>query len=176
LLRCHDWTRPLIATVVACLSLLAVAAAADAGEPSTALQLHNAKRATARFKDVSKAEAAGYVRASECTTGRAGAMGVHYMNAALVGDPRLDIRKPELLLYEPQADGSMKLVGLEWMQLDTGQRAPRLMGHRFNGPMNHNGTAPWHYDLHVWTIRRNPRRTFAQYNPRVRCAAEAPTP
>jgi hypothetical protein len=157
-------TRPLIATVVACLSLLAVlavAAAAGAGEPSTALQLQKAKRATARFKDVSKAEAAGYVRASECTTGRRGAMGVHYLNAALVGDPRLDIRKPELLLYEPQADGSMKLVGLEWMQLDTGQGTPRLMRHRFNGPMNHNGTAPWHYDLHVWTIRRNPRGRYS---------------
>jgi hypothetical protein len=36
-------------------------------------------------------------------------------------------------------------------QLDTGQRAPRLFGRRFDGPMNHNGTAPWHFDLHVWT-------------------------
>jgi hypothetical protein len=88
----------------------------------------------------------------------------------------LDIREPELLLYEPQKDGSMKLAGVEWMQLDTRQRAPRLTGRRFNGPMNHNGTAPWRYDLHVWTIRRNPRSTFAQYNPHVSCAAEAPIP
>jgi len=172
-------TRPLIATTVACLSLLAVvavAAAAGGGDQSTALQLDKAKRATARFKDIAKAEAAGYVRAGECTTGRGGAMGVHYINGALLGDPKLDIRKPELLLYEPQADGSMKLAGIEWMQLETGQRAPRLMGRRFNGPMNHNGTAPWHYDLHVWTIRRNPRGTFAQYNPRVSCEAAAEAP
>jgi hypothetical protein len=56
-------------------------------------------------------------------------------------------------------------------QLDTGQRAPRIMGRRFQGPMNHNGTAPWHFDLHVWTIRKNPRGTFAQYNRRVSCDA-----
>jgi hypothetical protein len=70
-------TRPLIATIVACLSLLAVlavAAAAGSGDQSTALQLDKAKRATARFKDLAKAEAAGYVRAGECTTGRGGAM------------------------------------------------------------------------------------------------------
>ena len=172
-------TRPLIATIVASISLLAVvavAAAAGGGDPSTARQLDKVKRVTARFKDIHKAEAAGYVRAGECTTGRGGAMGVHYINGALLGDPKLDVRKPELLLYEPQADGSMKLAGVEWMQLDTGQRAPRLFGRRFNGPMNHNGAAPWHYDLHVWIIRRNPRGTFAQYNPRVSCAAEEAAP
>jgi hypothetical protein len=101
-------------------------------------------------------------------------MGVHYINGALLGDPKLDLRKPELLLYEPQDGGGMKLVGVEWMVLDTGQdRAPRIMGRRFDGPMNHGGTAPWHYDLHVWTVRRNPRGAFAQYNPRVSCEAEA---
>ncbi len=100
-------------------------------------------------------------------------MGVHYINGALLGDPRLDIRKPEVLLYEPQEDGSMKLVGVEYFVLDSGQRAPRIMGRRFQGPMTHGGTAPSHYDLHVWTVRRNPRGTFAQYNRRVSCAAEA---
>lgn len=165
-------TRPRIAALVACLSLLAVAAAtAGADSAKTDRQLAQVKKATARFKDVAKAEAAGYVAAGECVETRSGAMGVHYINGALLGDPKLDIRKPELLLYEPQADGSMKLVGVEWMQLDTGQRAPRLFGRRFDGPMNHNGTAPWHFDLHVWTVRKNPRGTFAQYNQRVSCDA-----
>jgi hypothetical protein len=35
--------------------------------------------------------------------------------------------------------------------------------------MTHNGTAPSHYDLHVWTYKRNTKGTFAQYNPRVSC-------
>ncbi len=163
-------TRQRIAALIACLSLLAVAAAAaGADSAKTESQLKQVKRATARFKDVAKAEAAGYVPGGECVTGPTGAMGVHYLNAALLGDPKLDLKKPELLLYEPQADGSMKLVAVEWMQLDTGQRAPRILGRRFQGPMTHNGTAPSHFDLHVWTVRQNPRGTFAQYNPRVSC-------
>jgi hypothetical protein len=165
-------TRQRIAALIACLSMLAVAAAgAGAGSAKTQRQLDIVKRVTARFKDVSKAEAAGYAAVGECVAGPNGAMGVHYLNAALLGDPRLDLKKPELLLYEPQANGGMRLVGVEWMQLDSGQRAPRLFGRRFNGPMNHNGTAPWHYDLHVWTVRKNKRGTFAQYNRRVSCDA-----
>jgi hypothetical protein len=165
-------TRQRIAALIACLSLLAVAAAAaGADSAKTDRQLKQVKQATARFKDVAKAEAAGYAPVGECTSSPSGAMGVHYLNAALLGDPKLDLKKPELLLYEPQADGSMKLVGVEWMQLDTGQRAPRLFGRRFDGPMNHDGTAPWHFDLHVWTVRKNPRGTFAQYNRRVSCDA-----
>ena len=165
-------TRQRIAALVTCLSLLAVvAAAAGADGAKTDRQLKQVKQVTARFKDVAKAEAAGYVAVGECVATRAGAMGVHYLNAALLGDPKLDLKKPELLLYEPQADGGMKLVGVEWMQLDTGQRAPRLFGRRLDGPMNHNGTAPWHFDLHVWPVRKNPRGTFAQYNRRVSCDA-----
>jgi hypothetical protein len=151
-------------------ALLAIAAVAGAENSRTAKQLDVVKRATARFKDVSKAEAAGYKPTSECVTGRGGAMGVHYLNLPLLGDSKLDLRKPELLLYEPQEDGSMKLVGVEWMVLENGQaKPPRLMGRRFDGPMDHNGTAPMHYDLHVWTARKNPRGTFSQYNPRVSC-------
>lgn len=165
-------TRQRIAALVACLSLLAVAAAAaGADSAKTDRQLDKVKQATARYKDVAKAEAAGYVAVGECVATKSGAMGVHYLNAALLGDPKLDIKKPELLLYEPQEDGKMKLVGVEWMQLDTGQRAPRLFGRRFDGPMNHDGSAPWHFDLHVWTVRKNPRGTFAQYNRRVSCDA-----
>ena len=166
--------RRLIPALVACVALLAVASVAGAGESRTAKQLEIVKRATARFKDVSKAVAAGYTPTSDCVTGRGGAMGVHYLNLARLGDPKLDLRKPELLLYEPQADGSMKLVGVEWMVLENGQaKAPRILGHRFDGPMDHNGTAPMHYDLHLWTFRNNPRGAFSQYNPRVSCEAEA---
>jgi hypothetical protein len=42
-------------------------------------------------------------------------------------------------------------------------------GHSFQGPMTHGGTAPSHYDLHVWTVKGNPRGLFAQYNPSVSC-------
>ena len=165
-------SRRLIPTIIACAALLAVAAVAGADSDRTVRQLDKVKRATAAFKDVSKAEAAGYARAGECVSTRSGAMGVHYVNGALLGDPRLDVRKPEVLLYEPQEDGTMKLVGVEYFVLENGQRGPRIMGERFQGPMTHGGTAPSHYDLHIWTVRRNPRGPFAQYNRRVSCAAE----
>ena len=167
----------LIPTLIACVALLAVAAAAGAERGSSsampkrvAKQLKQAKLATARFKDVAKAEAAGYTSTEDCVATSKGAMGIHYINVALIGDPKLDHRKPEILLYEPQADGTLRLVAIEWMVLDTGQdKAPRILGHEFQGPMTHNGTAPSHYDLHVWAYERNPRGTFAQYNPRVSC-------
>jgi hypothetical protein len=170
----------LIPTLIACVALLAVAAAAGAERGSSsalpkrvAKQLKQAKLATARFKDVAQAEAAGYTSTHECVASAKGGMGIHYINVALIGDPKLDPRKPEILLYEPQADGSLRLVGIEWMVLDSGQeKTPRILGHTFQGPMTHNGTAPSHYDLHVWTVERNPRGTFAQYNPRVSCAEE----
>jgi hypothetical protein len=166
-------TRRLIPTIIACAALLAVAAVAGAEKNRTDRQLDQVKRATARFKDVAKAEAAGYAPGGECVSASSGAMGVHYINGALLADPKLNIRKPEILLYEPQQDGSMKLVGVEYFQLENGQPAPRILGRRFDGPMTHGGTAPSHYDLHVWTVRRNPRGTFSQHNPRVSCEAPA---
>ena len=167
----------LIPTLIACVALLAVATAAGAERSSSsalpkrvAKQLKQAKLATARFKDVAKAEAAGYTSTEDCVATPKGAMGIHYVNVAMIADPKIDHRKPEILLYEPQADGSLRLVGIEWMVLDTGQdNAPRILGHTFQGPMTHDGTAPSHYDLHAWTIERNPRGTFAQYNPKVSC-------
>ena len=167
----------LIPTLIACVALLAVAAAAGAEHGSSSAmpkrvvkQLKQAKLATARFKDVATAEAAGYTSTEDCVATSKGAMGIHYVNVALIADPKLDRRKPEILLYEPQDDGSLRLVAIEWMVLDTGQEdAPRILGHTFQGPMTHNGTAPSHYDLHVWAYQRNPRGTFEQYNPNVSC-------
>src|SRR5689334_25112843 len=41
-----------------------------------------------------------------------GAMGVHFINMALVG-PKLDSTKPQVLLYEPVGD-KLVLTGAEW--------------------------------------------------------------
>ena len=134
-----------------------------------AKQLKAAKLAAATFKDPEAAKAAGYTPSHECVETEAGAMGQHWINVALIADPKLDPAKPEILLYVPTKDGGLKLAGIEWFQLDTDQRAPRLFGERFDGPMTHNGSAPSHYDLHVWVYAKNPRGVFAQYNPRLSC-------
>ena len=52
------------------------------------------------------------------------------------------------------------------MVLDTGQeKAPRILGHTFQGPMTHNGTAPSHYDLHVWTVQAQSARRLRAVQP-----------
>src|SRR5262249_52643055 len=56
--------------------------------------------ATARFQDVSAAEAAGYQLQFGCVSGPDfGAMGMHFVNSALVGDGILDATRPEIVIY-----------------------------------------------------------------------------
>jgi hypothetical protein len=132
-------------------------------------QLAQVRRATTRFRDVEAAKAAGYQPTDECVDTRSGAMGFHYVNPGLVADPALEPKRPEILLYVEGRDGRLHLGGVEYFVLDTGQPTPRILGRRLDGPMTHGGTAPSHYDLHVWIFERNPRGVFAQYNPRFRC-------
>ena len=82
-----------------------------------------------------------------------GAMGVHFINMALVG-PKLDSTKPQVLLYEPVGD-KLVLAGAEWfVPTDLAKTAPTILGHQLMGPME--GHAPimpaelHHWDLHVW--------------------------
>ena len=104
----------------------------------------------------------------------AGAMGVHFLNPSLVG-PTVDPKRPSLLLYEPTAEGKLKLVGAEWfVPLATGiKERPQLFGRPFDGPMEgHEPLLPeslHHYDLHVWLWKDNPTGLFSPTNPNVKC-------
>lgn len=50
-----------------------------------------------------------------CVTGpERGAMGVHFVNASLVGDGALDATRPEALVYEPR-EGRLELVAVEYL-------------------------------------------------------------
>src|SRR5882724_6723179 len=56
---------------------------------------------TERFKDVSVAEAEGYALQFGCVSGPdAGAMGLHYINGALVSLGVLDATRPQIVIYE----------------------------------------------------------------------------
>jgi hypothetical protein len=137
-----------------------------------AKQLRAAKLAAAKFRDPEAAKAAGYTPTDECVATKDGTMGQHWANVPLLADPKLDPAKPEILLYVPTRNGGRKLVAVEWFQLNQSpptQPTPKLFGERFDGPMTHNGTAPSHFDLHVWVFAKNPRGVFAQYNPAVSC-------
>src|SRR5262245_9218913 len=67
------------------------------------------RNATKQFIDVNAATGAGYGPFLGCVSSPDhGAMGVHYVNGAYVGDGLIDVNKPEALIYEPTPDG-MKL-------------------------------------------------------------------
>jgi hypothetical protein len=153
------------------------APAARASAAAAAADVHRdlaaARAATARYHRVEVAVADGYQRFGGCVAVADAAMGVHYLHMPRVLDPALDPAEPELLVYEPRADGSLRLVAAEYMMpralwdpAHPGTR-PALFGQAFeDGPMNT-------YALHAWVWRDNPRGTFAAFNPKASCPAGA---
>jgi hypothetical protein len=142
--------------------------------------LQAVRESTARFKDVSVAEAEGYSLLFGCVTGPdSGAMGLHYVNMALVGSGVVDATKPQIVIYEPQPDGHVQLIGADflvladqWDKAHPGQGAPQLMGqlfHYFESP-NRFGLPPF-YTLHVWAWKPNPNGAFVNWHPNVSCTA-----
>ena len=104
-------------------------------------------------------------------------MGEHYVNLANVTDGTIDALRPEALIFEPEANGSRSLVGVEYIvfadQWDAAHhRPPMLFGQKFelNDASNPYGL-PAFYSLHAWLWRANPLGTFAEYNPDVHCWA-----
>jgi hypothetical protein len=125
--------------------------------------------ANERFADVNAATAEGYAPIP-CVSGiEGGAMGIHYVNGALIEDGVIDVGKPEAVMYEPKADGSLELVAVEYI---THKGPAALGGHLFSfaGAPNRYGLDPF-YELHVWAWRDNPTGTFADMNPNVSCDA-----
>ncbi|MBW3630592.1 MAG: hypothetical protein KY464_15015 [Gemmatimonadetes bacterium] len=169
------------------------------GEPTLAA----VRAATERFRDVKVALAEGYIQdpSGMCATaemeGRPaeeGAMGIHYFRPDLLGitgppNPRVsgtgtytDFRRPGVLIYEPQSDGSLELVAVENLVfIRPWERAGNRQPPSFHGvPFDRMEDDPAteldeahmfepHYDRHVWLYRENPNGVFAQYNPNVSC-------
>ena len=187
---------------------LALLVSHPAKTATTDPDLSTVKAATARFQDVRQAIAEGYVRdpMDVCDTaammGRPanlGGMGVHYFRPDLLGikgppNPRVngsgthtDFRTPSVLIYEPQADGSLQLVAVEnlvfrWAWSEAGNKAPPtylgvpydLMEDDPRTKVDEAHMFEPRYDRHVWLFRDNPNGVFAQYNPKVSCAAHKP--
>ena len=142
--------------------------AAYAAEMSNPLA-DDVRNANARFKDVAAAVAEGYAPIP-CASGvSGGAMGIHYVNAKYLKDDAIDVARPEAVMYEPGADGSMTLVAVEYI---TTKGPAQLEGHLFNftGAPNRYGL-PAFYELHVWAWKPNQTGTFADMNPDVSCDA-----
>ena len=151
------------------------------GSPGGLIEMVRAS--TDRFRDVAVAEAEGYSLLFGCVSGPDyGAMGLHYVNLSLVSDGAVDPTRPEIVIYEPQPDGRLKLVGADFLVFAESWHAthadtPQLMGqlmHLFESP-NRFGL-PAFYTLHVWAWKSNPNGAFVNWHPHVSCDAFGPTP
>lgn len=144
--------------------------------PANAL-IQTVREATDRFKDVHVAEAEGYQLQFGCVSGGDfGAMGLHYVNGALVNSGVIDPAHPQIVIYEPTAEGKLRLIGADFLVMAARWNAhhksqpPQLMGqlfHLFEAP-NRFGL-PSFYTLHVWAWKPNPNGAFVNWHPNVNC-------
>jgi hypothetical protein len=140
------------------------------------------REATERFKDVNVALAAGYALQFGCVSGEdSGAMGLHYVNGDLVNKGVLDARNPQIIIYEPMPDGTLKLIGADFLLMADPWNAkygapPQLMGQLFHlFPSPNRFGLPAFYTLHVWAWKDNPNGAFVNWHPNVNCKAFAGT-
>lgn len=173
---------PVLALIVSVVPALA----ASGGQAN----LSAARAATAAFHTLSAAQAAGYtVEVADLAgitciedPGMSGTMGVHYLNLDLAPelvDPTVagsvEATTPEILVYEPDPNGQLRLVALEYLVLRANwdpyhAERPSLFGREFDLTLAGNRYGlPDFYSLHAWIWRPNPIDIFAPFNPRVSC-------
>jgi hypothetical protein len=154
----------------------AVQARADQKKASALVKV--VREATERFHDVAVAEDEGYFLQFGCVSGSEyGAMGMHFVNFPLVMDGKLNVKRPEIVIYEPQPDGSLKLIGADYLVLaeawdEKHDSPPELMGqlfHLFEAPNRFR--LPAFYTLHVWAWKHSPTGPFVNWHTNVSCDA-----
>jgi hypothetical protein len=150
--------------------------------PLTAQQndlVEKIREVTSRFKRETTlaGPGQGYQLMFGCVSGGDfGAMGLHYVNGALLHDGDVDENAPEILLYEPLPNGRIRITGADFIVFKSEWDAkhpegpPQLRGqlfHLFDSP-NRFGLDPF-YTLHVWAWKPNRAGTFSNWNPDVSC-------
>jgi hypothetical protein len=143
----------------------------DSDSDSNTRQLRRTFRAaTKKYRKVNKAIADGFVRLQEpCFveewtegTGEDIHLGVVYVNPGRM-DGTIDPNNPEILYYEPKANGKLKLMGGEhFCPVEACPTAPTLFGFTFRFEEDTGGWA-----LHTWAWLRNPNGLTHPINPRV---------
>jgi hypothetical protein len=145
------------------------ALASSAQSAAVNQDLATLRQVTASFHDFATASAAGWsAQITPCMESPEGGMGFHYGNVGLIdGTARVD--QPELLLYEPESNGRLRLVAVEYIIPYTfhsrDAAPPVLFGQEFQ-----QVDAFQLWGLHAWVWKNNPSGTFAPWNPQVNCA------
>jgi hypothetical protein len=161
--------------------VLSTPAPSSAGSTAAPAWLDHLRDATQPYQSLKAAKAAGYGKLKDAAgigcidQPGEGGMGVHFVNGDLVGDAEAVADTPEVVVYQPTADG-MKLVALEYVVFRKAWRSehatgkPELFGHKFEllGKDNRYGLPPF-YELHIWAWKHNPSGLFNDWNPRVTC-------
>src|SRR5690606_14336622 len=138
-------------------------------EEQTALMLTELRAATAGYTDIEVAVDAGWdTDLSGCVEHPTeGGMGHHYARMNYM-DGRVNHLEPQVLLYAPDANDEMELLGVEYIvpfAIHPADEAPPVL---FNQAYHANHEQEI-WALHVWTERENPNGLFADWNPTVGC-------
>ena len=190
------------------LAILSLVSGCESAPPEPTLD--EVRSVAAKYRDVNVAKAEGYTTDNKCVTAAMlghsaamGTMGLHYVRRDLLGLPPkpsppgsgrvhgtgtyTDFRKPAMLVYEPQADGSLVLVAVEnlvfadaWHK-KSGDEPPKFHGQTWpllkDDPATKidesHGWEP-HYEQHLWVFRDNPNGAYSPFNPNVTCAHHKP--
>ena len=165
-----------------------------------------------KYRNVDVAKAEGYTTDNKCVTAEMlgqpaelGAMGLHYVRRDMLGLPpkppppgsgrvsgsgtHTVFRKPAMLVYEPQPDGSLQLVAVENLVFAAAWHAKSDAPPTFHGrtyPLLNDdprtqvdeahGWEP-HFEQHLWVFRDNPNGAYSPFNPKVTCKySKAPAP
>ncbi|HUA25561.1 MAG TPA: hypothetical protein VMA54_15650 [Steroidobacteraceae bacterium] len=171
-------SKKLIHSLAAALALLPLIA--TAGDGPTPL-IDQVRHATEQYLEISTAMAQNFVQATPCVSGPdAGAMGVHFIQLDRITNLVLNATQPQALIYEPAADGAMRLVGVEYIVLDANWSAahpgtvPALQGNLLNYVASPNRYGlPAFWEIHVWAWQHNPKGSYADWNTQVTCANQA---
>jgi hypothetical protein len=176
------------ARLVASCSWLLVAACAEPPTPSAPAigtapadarpirsvgdQLGALRGAVARFQNIETARQATYSQITNCMVDeRLGGMGFHYAKADAF-DGVIDPVAAKALLYEPESNGRLRLVAVEFIVpysiAPSDGPAPRLFDQDF---VHNDDFKIWM--LHAWIWKNNPAGMFASWNPNVNCDAVA---
>ena len=111
-----------------------------------------------------------------CIDDPTGGMGIHFVSPSRLNDPTETASQPEAIIYEPQKNGTLRLVAVEyvvtaeaWAEAGNTE-PPRLDGQDFEFVEAGNRYGlPDFYEMHAWLWRHNPSGMHNDWNPKVTC-------
>ena len=159
----------MLATLLLACSQATRSALPSPEDPQVAAGLEQLRSATRPYHTIDSAASAGYVReVRDCLVHEHhGAMGYHHSNSRFA-DAKVEIDRPEILLYERLTDGRYRLNGVEFIvpyrSWPRDSIPPTVMGQ----VMKREDNLKFFY-LHVWAWTPNRDGMFADFHPDVAC-------